>query len=156
MSSYNELIQKLDDFIRKYYKNQLIRGLIYAATAFLGFFLIVTSLEYFGHFDTTARTILFYAFVLLNLFFLVRYVIIPLSKLYKFGKVISHEQAAEIIGKHFSNVSDKLYNTLQLHKLAGEDAQQASLINASINQKTAELKPIPFASAINFSSNSRV
>lgn len=155
MNNYNELIHKLDGFIRKYYKNQLIRGLIYAVTAFLAFFIIVTSLEYFGHFDTTIRKVLFYSFIALNAFFIVRFVIIPLSKLYKFGKVISHEQAAQIIGKHFSNVSDKLYNTLELHKLSGQNQQHADLINASINQKITELHPIPFSSAIDFGKNKK-
>lgn len=155
MNSYNELIQKLDAFIRKYYKNQLIRGLIYAVTAFLGFFLIVTTLEYFGHFDTTIRKVLFYSFIALNVFFLIRFVIIPFSKLYKFGKVISHEQAAQIIGKHFSNVSDKLYNTLELQKLSSENKLNTELINASINQKITELRPIPFTSAIDLNKNKK-
>ncbi len=155
MDSYSELIQKLDEFIRKYYKNQLIRGLIYAVTAWVGFYLLVTTLEYFGHFSTTMRGVLFYTYLGINIFVLVRFVIIPLSKLYKLGKVISHEQAAEIIGRHFNNVNDKLYNTLQLHKLTNENNDQAALIRASINQKTAELRPIPFSSAIDFSKNKK-
>src|SRR5690349_4730722 len=93
-NNYQLLIEKLDGFIRKYYKNQLIRGGIYFFTLSLAFYLLITSLEYFGHFNTGLRTGLFYAFVLGNTFVLARFVAIPLTHLYRIGKIISHEQAA--------------------------------------------------------------
>ena len=65
--NYQLLIEKLDAFIRKYYKNQLIRGTIYSFTLSLAFYLLVTSIEYFAHFNTGLRTTLFYAFVFLPL-----------------------------------------------------------------------------------------
>ena len=117
--SYRLLIEKLDGFIRKYYQNQLIRGAIYAFTLSLGFFLLVTLLESFGHFSIGLRTFLFWAFILGIGFLLVRFVAIPLAHLYRIGKIISHEEAARIIGKHFSHVQDKLLNVLQLRELAG-------------------------------------
>jgi hypothetical protein len=90
---------------------------------------------------------------------LVNYIFIPLTKYFKLGKVISHQQAASIIGTHFQNVQDKLLNVLQLqHSFEEGSLQQAiskDLIEASINQKSAELKPIPFQSAINFSENKK-
>ena len=51
--NYQLLIQKLDAFIRKYYKNQFVKGAIYAFTLSLAFYLLVTTLEYVGHFSTT-------------------------------------------------------------------------------------------------------
>ncbi|HRH65565.1 MAG TPA: DUF4175 domain-containing protein [Bacteroidia bacterium] len=165
--NYQVLIHKLDAFIRKYYKNQLIRGAIYAFTLSLAFYLLITSLEYFGHFNTTLRTVFFYSFIAGILFILGRFVILPLMHLYRIGKLISHEQAAEIIGKHFTNVEDKLLNVLQLKKQAdegrgtgdggriGANAIHTDLIEASINQKAEELKPVPFVSAINIGENKR-
>lgn len=155
--NYSLLIEKLDAFIRKYYKNQLVRGAIYSFTLSLVFYLLVATLEHFGHFDTTLRTILFYSFVAGFLFIIGKFVIIPLMHLYRFGKVISHEQAATIIGKHFSNVEDKLLNVLQLKKQSetDKDARHHELLIAGINQKVEELKPVPFVSAINLSENRR-
>jgi hypothetical protein len=161
---YNEdiLIQKLDEFIRKYYKNQLIKGLIYAIGLVLAFYLAVAVLEYYAHFDIAIRTILFYSLILGVLGVLGRYVLIPLFKLNRIGSVLSNEMAAEIIGRHFSEVKDKLLNVLQLKKIAQEEGRQTpvstlpiSLLEASINQKIRELKPVPFASAINLSENKR-
>jgi len=151
--NYDILIGKLDEFIRKYYKNQLIRGGIYVFTALGLAWLAFTSLEYFGHFSTTIRTILFWSFILAAGISTWRLVIIPLTGLYKLGKVISHEQAASIIGIHFSNVQDKLLNTLQLKAEADKSGSHNELLLAGINQKIEELKPIPFAAAIDLKKN---
>jgi hypothetical protein len=70
------------------------------------------------------------------------------------GKVISHEQAANIIGNHFADVKDKLLNILQLRHQA-DSAQNRDLILASINQKSEEIKPVPFKGAIDLSQNRR-
>jgi len=157
-TNYQSLIEKLDGFIRKYYKNQLLRGLIYATSLTLLFFISVTVLEYYAHFNTAIRTILFYSFITASGFIFVKYIAIPLSKLYKFGKLISYEEAAGIIGKHFSTVQDKLLNALQLQHQESEISHlnsQFSLLEASINQKIKELKPVEFTTAIDFSENKK-
>lgn len=151
--AFSELIQKLDRFIRKYYQNQLIRGGIYFAGLTLLFFLLVITLEYFGRYQSLVRAGLFYGFLAGTLGCLVRFVIVPLSKLYRLGNVIDYTQASVIIGAHFPEVKDKLLNVLQLKQQSSGTDQ--SLMGAAIEQKTAELKPIPFASAINLQSNVR-
>ncbi len=151
--NYTILIQKLDEFIRKYYKNRLIRGLIYFVTALLAFFLITNSIEYFANLEPLARTILFYSYILVNLIILYRFVLIPLFKLYRIGKIISHEEASRIIGTHFVNVKDRLLNTLQLKKMQDFNPENAGLIEASINQRIQELKPVPFSAAIDLRQN---
>lgn len=152
-NSYTSLLHRLDEFIRKYYKNQLIHGAIYFAAVTLVFFLLVIVLEYFGRYQSGVRALLFYSFVGVSGFCLVRFVLIPLSKLYKLGQTIDYAQASIIIGEHFPQVKDKLLNVLQLKQEAG--AGDHSLVNAAINQKTAELKPIPFTSAIDLGKNKR-
>ncbi len=151
--NYTILINKLDEFIRKYYKNQLIRGGIYVFTALLLAWLAFTSLEYFGHFSTAIRTVLFWTFIVAASISTWRLIIIPLSSLYKLGKVISHEQAASIIGIHFSTVQDKLLNTLQLKAEADKANGPNELLLAGINQKIEELSPIPFTAAIDLNKN---
>ena len=154
--NYQGLIEKLDAFIRKYYKNQLLRGLIYSTGLVVLFYVSVTVLEYYAHFSSVIRTVLFYSFVFTCLFVLTKYIIVPITRLYKYGKVISYEEAAAIIGKHFSSIQDKLLNLLQLQ--ASNDEQRITnneLLQASIEQKTRELKPIPFTSAVDFSENKK-
>lgn len=154
VSGYNELISKLDEFIRKYYKNLMIRGAIYCVALIMGAYLLVALLEYFGKFSIPVRTVLFYTFIISVSVVLYRFFIVPLSKMYKLGNTISHEQAAEIIGTHFTEVQDKLINTLQLKKQADLESNN-SLLQAGIDQKIASLKPVPFASAIDLGQNKK-
>jgi hypothetical protein len=151
--SYNILIQKLDQFIRKYYRNQLIKGTILFLATLFASFILVTIPEYFGHFAIIIRTLLFYFFLLLNAAVFIIFVVIPLMKIRKIGKIISHEQAAQIIGKHFGDIQDKLLNTLQLKKLADSGGPGTDLLIAGIEQKISGMKLFPFVSAIDLSRN---
>jgi len=153
--NYALLIEKINVFIRKYYFNKFLRGLIFLGAGLFSAYVIITVSEYFGNFNTVFRTILFYFFILLNVGFICWLILPSLLAWLKLGKSITHDQAAEIIGKHFSDVSDKLLNTLQLKKLADGDPQHRALIEASIDQKIETLKPVSFPSAINIKENSK-
>jgi hypothetical protein len=150
---YQSLIENLDRFIRKYYTNQAIRGGIFSVIYVLGFFLAINLLEYYLYLSPALRKVLWYSFISSSAAFIGGFLVIPLLHQYRLGKVISHEQAAGIIGKHFNEVKDKLLNVLQLKKL--ESLDDYSLINASINQKIGELKPITFSNAIDLRQNRR-
>jgi len=154
MSSSNKiLVAKLDEFIRKYYKNQLIRGLMYAFTLSLSFYISLVVAAYYGSFNIPLRTALFYLFLSGNLFILTRFIVIPLLKLYRIGSIIGYEEAALIIGKHFNEVQDKLLNVLQLKNQAASSS--IDLLEASIEQKTKEIRPVPFTVAINLAENKK-
>lgn len=150
--NYSLLIEKLDGFIRKYYINQLLRGSLYTVGAVLGLFILINVLEYYFFFGTGVRTAMLWSFGLLSITALYRWVALPLMHYFYLGQVISHEQAATIIGQHFTDVKDKLLNILQL-KQQSNNAIYADLIHASINQKSNEIKLVPFKSAIDLSKN---
>ncbi|MEO6166303.1 MAG: DUF4175 family protein [Chitinophagales bacterium] len=152
--NYQLLLQKLDEFTRKFYINQLIRGAIYASALLLAAFLVINVLEYIIYFSSVMRSILFFGFLGGACFVIVRWIALPLLHYFRLGKIISHEKAAAIIGLHFNIVQDRLLNILQLRRQAA-GVEDASLIEASINQKIAELKPVPFASAINLRVNQK-
>jgi len=155
--NYRILIGKLDEFIRKYYKNRLIRGTIFFISLLALFYLFITLTEFFGRFNTVTRALIFYTFIFLNLVILWRLILVPALRLLKFGKVISHEQAAGIIGRHFPEIGDKLLNTLQLHDLQDKADSEfpPELIKAGIDQKINRLRPIPFTLAIDIKQNLR-
>jgi hypothetical protein len=151
-NNYQLLIEKLDSFIRKFYMNQIIRGFLYFFALVLILFLGFTLLEHQFYFSGAIRKIFFFSFIAASLGSLVYWLLIPMSKYFRLGKTISHEQAALIIGQHFYDVKDKLLNILQLRKLA-DSAQQKELIEASINQKSERIKLVPFRSAIDLQKN---
>ncbi len=154
-NNYDILLQKLDAFIRKYYKNLIIKGAIYFLGIALMDYLAVTVLEYYGRFNTPTRAFLFFFSLVLMILVFVRYVAIPLASLFRIGKHINHEQASRIIGEHFGEVKDKLLNTLQLRHQASLDPSRSALIEASIDQRSEELKPVPFVQAVDFSTNNK-
>src|SRR5688572_5383636 len=110
MSAFDRLIEQIDAFIRKYYKNEMRKGVLVFTGFLLASWLLVSGLEYFGRFSSTVRLVLLIVFILGNGFILGRYFIKPLLNLYAFGKRIDRKQAASIIGSFFPNVSDRLLN----------------------------------------------
>ena len=151
MSGYKNIEQKLHQFTRKYYTNELIKGtILFLSLGFLYLFFTLF-LEHFLWLKPTARTLLFWLFILVELFLLLRFIAIPIFKLIGLRKGISLQESSKIIGNHFPEVQDKLLNVLQLK----ENSNQSDLILASIDQKAKELQPIPFVKAIDFKQNKK-
>ncbi|MGY8901391.1 MAG: hypothetical protein ACKVI1_02230, partial [Flavobacteriales bacterium] len=157
--TYLSLIKKLDAFVRKYYRNKAIRGLLIATALLTAGFLIFTLAEYFGRFGILGRTVLFWSFTASVVGVVVGMVAVPLLKLVRLGKIISHEEASEIVGNHFPEVKDKLLNTLQLQRQVDgkpdTGGANVALLLASIDQRTAELGPVSFTNAIDLRENSK-
>ena len=151
MSNFKNIQQKLHQFTRKYYTNELIKGTILFFSFGLLYFFFTLFLEYFLWLKPTARTFLFWAFVVVELYLLIRFIAIPIFKLIGFRNGISFAESSKIIGAHFPEVEDKLLNILQLK----DNTNKSDLILASIEQKSLELQPIPFVKAIDFKQNKK-
>ena len=118
------------------------------------YFFFTLFVEYFLWLKPTARTILFWTFIGVEVFLLFRFILFPIFKLFKIQKGIDYNEASEIIGNHFVEVRDKLtefYSTCQILKVN----KKSELLLASIEQKANTLQPIPFANAINFNKNKK-
>lgn len=151
MSTFSIIQHKLEQFIKKYYTNELIKGVILFFSIGLLYFLITLLVEYFLWLNPTGRTILFWSFVAVELSLFARFIAFPLAKLFNLQQGIGHEEASKIIGNHFPEVSDKLLNVIQLNR----NQRESELLAASIDQKAGELQPIPFKSAVNFRKNTK-
>ncbi|WP_410006599.1 DUF4175 family protein [Aequorivita nionensis] len=151
MSTFNIIQQKLEEFIKKYYTNELIKGAILFFAIGLLYLLITLLVEYFLWLNPLGRRILFWAFVFVELALFVRFIAFPLAKLFKLQKGINYEEASKIIGNHFPQVNDKLLNVIQLN----QNRRESELLAASIDQKATELQPVPFKSAVNFKKNAK-
>lgn len=151
MVNSNSIYQKLEHFIKKFYTNLLIRGIIFFIGLGLLYFLFTLFVEYFLWLNPMGRTILFWFFVGVEIFLLLRFILFPVFQLFQLKKGIDFNDASKIIGNHFPEVNDKLTNFLQL----SNDKNQSELLLASIEQKANSLQPIPFGNAINFNSNKK-
>jgi len=153
--NYHLLIQRLDAFTRRYYLNKLIRGSLITIGAVLAVFLTYNLLENQFYFSSGVRLFLLTSFIGLSLACLGNLVVWPLAQYYRLGKVISHDQAAAIIGNHFGNIQDKLLNILQLKRQADTANSSVELLLAGIDQKTKEIDLVPFKSAIDLTGNKK-
>lgn len=154
---FNILKRKIRDFEKKYYENQMLKGLIIGLSIIFALFLVINTVEYLSWSSTVVRTVIFYLFFITVISVLIYYIIIPLFKIFRIGKTISDEKAALIIGGHFSEVSDRLLNVLQLkNQVKGKlDEKELELLIAGIEQKSLELTPVPFKKAVNLKENKR-
>ena len=153
MGAFEGLLEQIDRFIKKYYKNQMLRGVLLFFLIFLAAFIVVTLLEYFGRFNSVIRAVLFFGFIALNLVIFIKYFVVPCAKLFSFGKRISRKQAAAIIGSFFPDIKDRLLNTLQLNQNVESNIGNIELLRASVSQRAKTMSAIPFTNAIDYKEN---
>lgn len=149
MSNFEAIKIKLQEFIKKYYTNELLKGAILFFAIGLLYLIVTLFIEYMLWLSPTARTFLFWVFVVVELALFIKFIALPLAQLFNLRKGINQQTASKLIGSHFPEVNDKLLNVLQLN----QSTEQSDLLIASIEQKSKELQPVPFKSAINFKTN---
>ncbi|MBQ0733731.1 DUF4175 family protein [Aquimarina celericrescens] len=149
MDNFEHIKRKLERFIKKYYANELIKGIILFFAIGVVYFLATLLIENFLWLGRLGRTILFWLFIAVEISLFIKFIILPITQLFRLTRGISYQDASEIIGDHFPEVNDKLLNLLQL----SENDSSSSLLLAGIEQKSSELRPIPFKVAINFKKN---
>lgn len=155
MNTYESLIQHLDDFIRKYYLSKMVKGSLLFIASVVSIYLLLSLGEFTFYFPQWLRWILSSGFLGISILSLIYWVLIPLSKYLKIGKVISHQEAAKIIGQHFPEVKDKLLNILQLKSSQSSTGSQ-ELIQASIHQKISQISWVPFSNAVDIKGNKKL
>lgn len=153
MSQRLDILSALDAFIRKYYKNLLIRGVLIAVAILLTLFLAMVLLEHFGWFSPLVRALLFWTAISATIVVAALLVVRPLAKMHGYGKRISRQDAARIIGRHFPEVSDKMLNLLQLMDEQSDNSAEEELLLAAVEQKTARMSPVPVLNAIDLGKN---
>ncbi|MFS4415459.1 hypothetical protein [Maribacter sp. 2307ULW6-5] len=146
MVVYHHILRKLNQFIKKYYTQKLLKGvLLFLALGGL-FFLITLGVEYALWLSGTGRLLLFLFFVLMLGLLTVVHILVPLFQLFRLRRGIGPKDAAKMIGTHFPEVGDKLFNLLDL----AENKERSELLLASMEQRSQQLRPIPFSKAIDY------
>ena len=152
--NYTYLINRLDAFIRKFYLNQVIRGVLWLVAVAGSMYLVFSLLEYYLYLSPAIRKLFFYGFLVISTALLAGGIILPLIRYFRLGKVMNYQTASSIIGSHFPEVEDRLLNILQLeHQSQG--VADRSLIEASVEQKIRQIKPVPFLRAIDLRKNKK-
>lgn len=149
MEASKKIENKIKAYIRKFVWFSLFKGCLYVGAYLIGASLLIPYLEFEFEFSSIGRTVLVAGFIigLVGLFW--QFVAKNLLSFLNLGNSLTYEQAAERIGSHFPEVSDKLKNLLQLKKEALN--QENELILASIEQKAQVVEGFNYNEAISFS-----
>lgn len=154
MAARDVLIEKIERFVKKFYVNRLIQGVLIGAALWIVFYLLVSALEFFSWFSPKVRFVLFLILLIGSAAVLAFYFVVPLVNLIRFRKKMSHQQASLLIGRFFPEVQDKLLNTLQLSETS-ENSASDELLAATIEQRTQQLAPLRFSDAVDLKGNLR-
>ena len=145
-SNYSVIEVKLDDFIRKFYSNRIVVGVLLLVVVAAVSLFTVFMIESFAFMPPAVKTVLFFFLMFVFLSIFVFFIAIPFGKLLKIVPYISYEEAAGIISEYFSDSNDMLLNVIQLNRGESND-----FLVAAINQKIDKISPWNFTHAINFS-----
>ncbi|WP_019988897.1 DUF4175 family protein [Rudanella lutea] len=152
MQSYDTLLQRIEEYKKRYFLNQLVKGALFFTALAGSLFLLINTAEFIGRFGSTGRAVMFFGFLLTLLITLYLFILKPLLGLYNLRKALSDDEAARQIGTFFPEVGDKLLNTLQLQRIS---SAQSDLMQASLQQRSQQLLITRFANAIQIERNRR-
>lgn len=152
-SEFPIIEKKLENFIRKFYTNKLVLGLLFFVVFGVVAFSVSSFAESFLYLSPLVKTFLFYSFIFILFSDFVFFILFPLLKIFKILPVISYEEASSIISNYFPESKDTLLNLIQLH--SQQDSGDSELLLAAVNQKAGIISPLNFSSAINYKSTLR-
>ena len=148
--SYKILVNKLNNFRKRYYLYQLLRGLLISLLLLIIVYIVISILEYYTYSSKDIRKIEFYGIFLFFILTGTHFMLLPIIQLFKAYNKKDRKHINGIIVGHFSEIKDKLTNILELAE-SSKDEYSNDLLLASINQKTDEIKIFNFNKAISFS-----
>lgn len=151
-TNLEKILSRLKAYKRKYYQNILIKGSILSSAILLSIFLLFNSLEYTLRLNSYLRASLLFIFIAIFCVVFWKWVLKPLFQLLDLKRQLSHEEAAKQIGEYFPEINDKLLNIIELQKIR---SAEGSLIQASIAQKTNDIRFFNFTDAIPLKNNKR-
>lgn len=147
--SYKQFVDKLNGYISKYYRFQLIRGFILFILTIILYYSLVAGLEYFSFFDPKVKMLILVTTLILLLFIAFYFLIVPVVKLAGLLKPITYYDVSAQLAKSYPQIKDKLINIIELAR--DESSNYSDQLKwASIDQKIDELKVFNFSDAIRF------
>lgn len=140
---FEEVGKRINDFKSKYFAIKIAEGLLYFVLVST---LLVTAtilLEYFNYFEPFTKKSLWIFLAATIGFSSFIYFFKPIYQWWRKDKYLSDESAAQMIGKAFDQIEDKLLNIVQLRK-----QKEQFIVLAAASQKYELVKSIDYNSLI--------
>jgi hypothetical protein len=148
-NSYEQFVDKLNSYIKKFYLYQLIRGVILSILIVLVYFTFISILEYFSFFEPKIKLSIVVFTLIIGLMISVYFILIPFIKLLGIGKRITYHDVSARLSETYPEIKDRLINIVELAEQK-DSLYSNALQNASIDQKINELRIFSFTDAIRF------
>ena len=95
-SSYDILLEKLNVFIREYYKNELVRGIIYSLIGLTSMLIVFALIEHLV-FNSFTRSLLFWIYCGVSLLIITKFIILPIVKLARLTNRLSTKELQKLL-----------------------------------------------------------
>lgn len=154
-TEYSVIEKKLHKFIKKYFTNEIIRGIIFLLIITISLAFIALIIEHFLFLTPTRKIFLISIYSLFIFISIVYFVIKPLFGYIGIYNKLTYKQINKIIVNHFPQINDTLWNIIELENQSTPDYYSKELVLASINQKIKQIKPYNFTQAVHYKSNVR-
>lgn len=145
--SYNKVLARLRQFIRKYYLNKSLRGLLLSVIVFAVFAGILVLGNQGLKLNVGWRTVGIWFLSISMALMILMLVVVPFFQYLGVGRRLNYKKAERILSSHFSEMKDTLLNMLELAEEHDEDVDN-SLLLASIEDKAGRIKWYRFGGAV--------
>ena len=153
-NSINELQLKLEGYKRKFFAGQILRGLLVTGLAVGLSLLAILTIEHFFWVGKISRGLMFFGLIFLGVYLGSLRVVLPILRLSGIYRPLGDQDAARMLGRDNQDVEDRLLNALQLKEALSQNSNQ--LVEASLSQKTEQLRSVNFSESISWAQQRRL
>ena len=145
-NSFLTLSLEIELFINKYYKQEILRGLLLSSVFLVLLVAGAWFLEFLFRFSSLGRGVLLFGGILIILIYVSKFVLYPLIKLFGLYGRMSYDEASVLLSEKIPEIGDKLINVIGLERQL--KSNETDLLKASIEQKALSSLRFDFKSAI--------
>ncbi|MBN1301953.1 MAG: hypothetical protein JW995_12125 [Melioribacteraceae bacterium] len=147
----DEFKKRLYEVVRKKWAVKLSIGVNVLIILTLSLNIFFSLFELLGAQSVNARSILFYSFVIITAAAGIKFILLPVVRMFGlFGKP-DYIKTAENVGEHFTQIKDELVNAFQLYENRLDESYSKDLTNGAIKKIYLKSKGINFTESLNFS-----
>ena len=152
--SFLTLSSELDLFINKYYKHELIKGMLLSSVFLVILLTGAWFLEFLFRFSSFGRGVLLFGGVLSSLIYFSRSALYPVIKLFGLHGRMSYQEASVLLSKKIPEIGDQLINAIGLKNQL--ESNESDLLKASIERKAINSLRFDFRGTISITDQKKM
>ena len=153
-NSFLNLSLEIELFINKYYKQEMLRGVLLSSVFLVLLVAGAWFLEFLFRFSSLGRGVLLFGGILITLAYVSKLVLYPLIKLFGIYGRMSYEDASLLLSEKIPEIGDQLVNVIGLEKQL--ESNETDLLKASIEQKALSSLKFDFKSAVSINDQKKM